>query len=709
MHSLPTLFSSQNTYRDGNPPLVCLCLEVIGAYVAWIDISLITNDCIMSNLFNLFEKNEYRCAVCECFNSILHKGMDPIAKTQLIEQFMKVDAIKVKLQEIVACNDVHRRDEDFLVKLSKLFNTIGLQLIEAFRKVKPKHQPIGGDQLDAQLVYIASAIESKFELLCYFLGDKSNAVSVQMHSFAREYIQWIKHNKPDKSVNNLDAKSQEALTLLTKIIISKSKLSPDYDFDADDDDDEDDFRKSCKVLFDNVMLVNSSACVTMICNELIEPVLNGWRGGGFTFSDIEVSLYFFYLMGENLALVTDHKRVEGLLQLLITSSISSFPHPAVQSMYFELTIRYEKFFAQSLSTLIPQMLISFLDERGIKSTNKKLCSRACQLFNRFIKCHIKSKASDRVQSFAEDILKRLEVFLKFEVLEDATVLRDTAKQTVFDDIKYKLDEEDHLIIYETVAILIISNSSYDVAKRYLLLRNIVKPVWDKFNECLKDVQNLAISNGNAKMINGNANYVVNDSRDNFIKDRCSKMSHCISLVARTSKGFSNVNTMKSSNAQDIYLDSFNLFIKALRLNVNEECLNMLQSAVRQLIHRLIVCYDEAEIVPLLPVAIENVFLPSFNLNARTIQELVPLINQIVTKFKHSWLFQRDLMPFLKQMFLPLISSVFRLTANPELPADEVQAVQKCYYSFLAVLAANNIIDVFTGLGKVALPIELGQC
>ena len=94
------------------------------------------------------------------------------------------------------------------------------------------------------------------------------------------------------------------------------------------------------------------------------------------------------------------------------------------------------------------------------------------------------------------------------------------------------------------------------------------------------------------------------------------------------------------------------------------------------------------------------FLANQQLNAKTIQELVPLINQIITKFKHNWLFQRDLMPFIKQVFLPLVSSFFDIISNPNLANDERLTLQKSYYVFLSVLVMNNIMDVFQGLSKL---------
>ncbi|KAI1301918.1 Exportin-T [Halotydeus destructor] len=687
-------FNIINTYRETNQPLVHLVLEVIGAYVAWIDISLITNDAIMSNLFSLFEKPSYRCAVCDCFNNILHKGMDPIAKTQLIEQFMEVDAIKEKLRAMVMNSADASSNEDFRVKLSRLLNTIGIQLVDSLKKIKPKNEPAPNSELEAQVFYISTAIEKKFALLCCFLGDASDSVSIQVHPFTREYIQWIKNSK--MKLNAIDDKAQEAVSVLAKLIVSKSKRPSDYDFESENEED-DECRKSCKTLFDNLMFINSTFCVNMVCSQLIEPVLKGCSSVTFNFADVEVSLYFFYLIGEHLGIIFDQKQIEDLLQLLISTPVSSFRHPSVQAMYFELIVRYEKHFAHNLNYLIPQILVSFLDERGLKNRSEKLRSRACQLFHRFIKCHVKSKAAEKVNGFTEDILKRLEHFLTLDAL-DAPVSNglSNGKPNIFDVVTYRISEEDQLVIFETVATLIVSNPNYQPQKKHMMLKNIVKPLWDKFNTAFSEVEKNSQMKPAYNLHRGlNENHEIEDSE--LVKRLSATMSHCVLLVSRTSKGFSNVHPIKVCGAQDIYLESFNLFVKALRLKISEESLAPIQSAIRQLLHRLIVCLEEVEVIPIIPYAIENVFVPGANLNARTIQELVPLINQVVTKFKHSWMFQRDLLPFLKQMFIPLVSSIFSLTSSSKLSADEIQSLQKCYYSFLAVLAGNNVMEVFHAL------------
>ncbi|CAG2105834.1 unnamed protein product, partial [Medioppia subpectinata] len=695
-----------NTYRDSSPTTVCLCVEVIGAYVAWIDINLITNDSIMTNLFNLFPIDTFRCSVTDCFNGILHKGMDSLAKTQLIEQFMNVESIKHKL--LLICDSTHANESQgndslFTVKFSKLMNTIGIELIEAFKKFKTKND-LNNPQLDKSwniqaLSYISDAIESKFTVLCQFLSHKNNLVSLQIHPFTREYIQWAKNSLTKKESNStavVDKTLEEKMLIFLRIIIEKCKYPMDHDFSLEEETTFDEFRKSCKVLFDNLMLLNSSVVIQTICSQLIEPLLMNWRmsANSYSFADIEICLYYFYLIGENLSFLNDTKRIEILLQLLITSSISTYPHSYTQSIYFDLILRYEKFFANNLNYLVPQILISFLDERGFKNNSPKMRSKVALMFNKFVKSQIKSKANDKQQNFTEDILKRLQDFLKLDIIatetDDTTnaVLTKAKNVNIFDDIRYSITIEDQLNVYETVSILIISNQHFDCNRKQFLMKTLlINPIWDKFEDiCLK------LSNE----VNAEKGKVPNESNQLLVKQYCNQVSHLISLAARTSKAFSNIHTIKSIGLQELYIQSFNLFVKSLSLGLNEDMLFIIQSSTRQFLHRCVVCLDESDIVPLLPSAIQSLFLLSQELNTKTLQELIPLLNQVVTKFKHSWLFQRDLTPFFKQILSPLILSCFSVIAQT-VNNEEKLSIQKSYYSLLSILVTNNIMDPFLAI------------
>jgi exportin-T len=731
-------FNIIELYRESCPLLVCLCLEVIGNYVAWIDISLVTNEAFMSRLFSMFDKKEFRCSVCDCFSGILHKGMDPLAKTTLIQQFVNVPAIKERLESIVSERS-HDIDADFLVKLAKLINTIGVELIEAFKKTKGKSSAQNDTSQQQHLSLMSQAIESKFPLFCFFLSF-SPLVSIQVHPFSREYIQWIKKQEVP------EAKTLEVIKVFIQVIVDQSRYPNNYDFSVEDSNPEfEECRKSCRILFDNIMYLNMSSCVEIVCNDLLTPLLSGKASpSDQSSSQVEVSLYMLFLLGENLnVLLSNHiKRMEDILTLVITSNVSSFPHSSVQSIYFDIITRYDKVFAQTLTHLIPQLLVSFLDERGFKNSDSSIRSKVCNLFNKFIKSNIiKGKAADKINSFAEEIIKRLQDLLILDlssnpsngrvinsgqlIIPSSNFIPTSPSKTV-KSTSAILSEEDQLVLYETIATLIISNSNYEVVKKHLLLKSfLIEPLWKAFDDLYSTlVSTLVMSNGVPTTISNGFTTKADPARVSFI---CERMTHCIFLVTRTSKAFSNVHPIKSINGQAIYLDSFNNFVKVLSLNVGRDNVFLLQSALRQLLHRLIVCLEEAEIVPLLPLAIEQIFLPSLvpkggipvttstnscvipsssSIGLKTIQELIPLINQVVPKFKNSWMFQRDILPFLRQIFLPVVSSIFSLTSSnsgeDSLSPDEIHSLQKSYYCFLHVLATNNVMEVFTSLGMLHL-------
>lgn len=176
------------------------------------------------------------------------------------------------------------------------------------------------------------------------------------------------------------------------------------------------------------------------------------------------------------------------------------------------------------------------------------------------------------------------------------------------------------------------------------------------------------------------------------------LSHSINLISATSKSFSPVHTIKSVGLQDLYLHSFDMFLKTVSLNMDSESRILLQIAIRMLLHRLIVCLDEEEMVPLLPNAIQTLFLSSNEITAKSLQELVPLFSQIVPKYKHSWLFQRDILPFIGQIFSPLILLFFNLYTSAGSESEKL-SLQKSYYVFMNIIFTSNLIPSFFDLGK----------
>lgn len=659
----------------------------------------------MTNLFSLFSNDFFRSSVTECFNAILRKGMDPLTKAQFIENFINIEYIKKALIDIFAPASL--MNLDFVSKFSTLINTIGIELIESFKKLKSKTTTIqNGNVNDYQaLTFISNAIELKFSLLCQFLSYKDLNVCHKVHSFARDYIQWIKNTMKDQE-NFFRQPIEEKSVILLSIIIEKSKYPSSFSFNIEDEF-FDEFRKSTKILFDNLLLLNMNTVISFVCDKIVVPTLLNWKSSSLLFSDIEVALYYFYLIGENMNLIGDVKQIESLVQLLVTSSISSFPNAITQSFYFDLIFRYEKFFNSNLSCLSSQILISFLDERGLRNTNLKIRSKVCKLFKKFVKSYVKSKNNqDKQQHFTEDILKRLQDFAKLDIIFDNVdyLIEQNLDNLVSSSFiikeeniafAYPISISDQLNIYETITFLIISNPHYDVAVKHDLIKSLFQTIWQYFNKMYQEILTLTSA------INQNG-FMDSINKSSLLEKRliaAFHLCHSINLISSTSKSFSNVNTIKSVGVQDLYLNSFDMFLKTMTLNADSETQHLLQSSIRQFLHRLIVCLNEDEIIPLLPNAIQTLFLSSNEITPKSLQELVPLFSQIVPKYKHSWLFQRDLVPFLSQIFSPLVLLFFKLIFSANIESEKLN-LQKSYYIFLHLVITNNLVLSFFDLGNV---------
>lgn len=654
----------------------------------------------MANLFNLFSNDLFRCAVTDCFNAILRKGMDPLAKTQIIENFLSIEYIKTTINNIFTASNVHILE--FVEKFASLVNTIGIELIDSYKKLKTKTSaPLVDNELQA-LNLITNSIESKFNLICQFLSHENLNVSLKIHYFVREYIQWIK-NAIKENETSINQSVDEKTLILLSVIIDKSKcLSNSFNVE---DDFFIEFRKSTKILFDNLILLNSNAVLNFICDKVVAPTLINWKANSIAFAEIEVALYYFYLVGENMNLISDVKQLENLVQLLVTSSISSFQNTTTQALYFDLIFRYEKLFNSSLSYLSGQILVSFLDERGLRNSSLKIRSKVCRQFSKFLKSHVKSKGNilEKQRNFTEDILKRLQDFMKIEIAfdyaedlieEDLDEFINSRFMVKEENIEfpYSISTSDQRHIYETVTFLIISSQHYELEQKRELIKNLFQTILEKYNKLNEEVLSLTT------VINQNG-FLDNLNKNSLLEKRLFlilHLRHTINLISATTKSFSNVNTVKVIGIQQLYLNSFNLFIKTMNANFDASSQHLLQSSIRHFLHRLIVCLDDDEIIPVLPNAIQSIFLTS-NISPRSVQELVPLFNQIVPKYKHSWLFQRDIFPFCVQIFAPLIKLYVQFIVAANSDTDRAN-LQKAYYNFLHVECINDLIPSFFDLG-----------
>jgi len=582
---------------------------------------------------------ELRENACECLLEIINKGMDAGPKTRLVE------SLSVALEKSqVLCNDKEdsKNDEDidFIIKLSSLMNGMGVQLITSLNKLDKD------ESANALKVEILQAIDNKVPHMLRFLSDNDDDVSEAMFEFCHAYLGMLKQYK------NQSICSEKYIKDLLLVVINKMKFDEEFDFENEGDDEADflEFRKQMKVLMGNIAKLDGLLVMNSIA-ELVVHTLSKWRN--LCMEEVEVAIYVLYCLGEafpGLQLYNEADKSEKfhqVMSLLLTSEVSQHQHSAVRLQYFETITRYERFF-YTQSHHIPNALISYLDERGLRNCNAAVSSRTCFLFMRFIK-----SLKNQITPYVDDILKRLDGLLVSN--QDANV-----------DIN--ISEQDRYYLYELAAILITcSNTPPD--KQRSMMESLLSPIVNLFQQYLD------------KLTNGNLDEVG-------MQALALQLNHLVSYASRASKAFSSVQGLKSSGCAPCFTEGLNIFLHALTIQVHRD---IIHNAVRQYLHRMIICLGE-DVLPYIPIAVTHLLK---DCQMRDIQEFIPLINQLVTRFK------TGISPFLSSILMPLVTQIFALIQANVDPNDlqalkEKQLLQRSYFLFITTIVNASLVDVIAG-------------
>lgn len=619
------------TYENSLPSLICLCLDVIGAYIEWIDIGLIANEKFISLLLRYMSVEVLRESACDCMHEIIIKGMEPVAKQELVESLLSVleKSGVLQLQE--------DEDADFLAKLAKLMGAAGTQLLNSYNKLTKS-----GDT-EAAAKCLCSA-EEKLPYLFKFLDHDDDDVSQNVSGFGYSYLAVL------KQMSNISEQQKANLRGILHVIIKKMKYDESYNFEHEGEDEVMfiEYRKEMKILFDNIAQLDPNLVLVSVHN-----ILNSTFGklDGAKFMDVEIAVRVLYMLGEAMStqqLYSDASKFAALQQmmsLLVTSNVSFYNHSSVAQMFFETVVRYDRFFS-SQAQHIPTVLIAFLDERGLRNPNCTVRSRCSYLFSRFIKSH---KAN--MLNYAHDVLKRLQTLL--------VISPDNGYQQL-------LSGDDQLFLYESAGILIVASGAVP-EKQLLYMNNLLSPIIVKFDSVVTKL--------------------MSETDDVSSSVYAQHLYHLVAYASRASKAFPNQQALKDSGCAPCFTEALPIFLRALTIPIHRD---IIHSGVRQYLHRMIVCLGEG-VLPFIPVAVSHLLK---DCTARDIQEFIPLINQIITRFK------LQIGPFLQEVFMAIVNRIFTVLGKP---ADEkdVQAVKeketlrRSYFLFVAAVVTNDVIVVLT--------------
>lgn len=631
-------FQILQTYQQSHPELTCQCLEVVGAYVSWIDLNLIANDRFVNLLLSQMSVEELREEACDCLYEIINKGMDPVDKTKLVESLCQV------LQSVGFFNVEQEEDVDFLAKFSRLVNGMGQSLVVSWTKLVK----VGNVKDAAETL---QAMEAKVPLLLQLLVHEDDDISANIVGFCYEYLHVLKQlpQLTDQQKTNIEA--------IMLAVMKKLTYDDEYNFENEGEDEAMfvEYRKQLKMLLDRLAQVSPELLLEAV-RRVFTNTMQNWQTAPFM--EVEVAIRLLYMLGE--ALPASHgahfsgdtaktSALQDMMRTLVSCGVSSYQHTSVALEFFETVVRYDKFFIVEPQH-IPSVLMAFLDQRGLRHNSPKVRSRVAYLFSRFIKTLHK-----HMNAFIEDILTRIQDLLEL-----------TPPENGFPAL---LTSDDQLFMFETAGILIVNGES-PVERKQAMMRGLLTPLMDAFRLLLAKLPQ-----------------ETEEERQTALADL---LSHAVGFASRTSKAFSNKQTVKQCGCTEVYRDCLHTFLPALSCPVQR---GVLRSSVRSFLHRMIICLEE-EVLPFVPAASEHMLK---DCEAKDLQEFIPLISQITAKFK------QQVSPFLQQIFMPLVLAIFEVLARPAEDNDQAAALEKqmlrrSYFSFIQTVTGSGMNEVMANQG-----------
>lgn len=323
--------------------------------------------------------------------------------------------------------------------------------------------------------------------------------------------------------------------------------------------------------------------------------------------------------------------LQQLALTVLESDVFVCDHQAVSLLYYESVARYDKILSV-VPEQTPNALKAFL--YGVKShPNPKVRTRVSYLFTRLVKSINKSLLVPYVDLLLENLTRNM-----------------------------SQQDSDSLYVYEVCSLLIIQ-SAQPLEKKNELLKKLLSPL-------LVDVDLYIERTLSASVPEEQASY-----------GRAAV--HSLLCIVRTSKGFSEKCNMKATKCDEVYTDVLKTVLTSLD-NIQlpfPPVVHDIFNAVRQLLHRMIVCLEDSVlpfVVPLLKKLVEGG-------DVRELHDVMALCSQLVTKFK------QRVTPLFNEALMPLTSAILSALESPPEAAtdDERNVLRRSHLNFVLVLATHS--------------------
>lgn len=714
----------QRTGDNAAASAVEMATTVIGDYASWIDISLVVTPTTLPLFFALLQHSSLnlRKVAADALVQVISKGMKPAGKLELLRVLDVTNVVgSLEAQTRTNANASAAGDQDHLVelreKLARLANAVTLELVKILEDSTADDASRGA--ADEMLL-------AHLPLVLAFLADEYDEPTECVLSGVNATLGYYKKLKKRLAAGQSLPQGQiDALSQLVDVALRKMKYDDDAEWTgagtriegggvgddgAGSDEDEAHFvelRKQLQHILASVASIEETIFSTRVQSLIVDTLravessLNSSGSSpGVTWQQAEVALFAAYFYVEvlinatgqtkqgvnanafvNLPGDTPASRTKSRLQVniyptlplnalgetvqsLVQSSISQFPHPAVQLQFFECLNRYGTFFI-ARQTHLPAALYAWLDGRGLYNGHAGVRHRIWYLFSRFVRdtLHvIPAEFVQRVMDGMRDVL----------VVQAGSLPADGEDR---DDVLRKATEaagpfDSQLYLFESSGLLL-SQLRHDADLQVHLLKSVCDPL----------VAQLQGAIGAYNANNADLRQVL-------------QVHHLMLALSNLAKGFpdaaaTTAATTAASTADAAWIDVFKSVTEQILVALGHlNSFPIIREAARGAFSRIVSTTGEA-VLPFIPNLIQAL------LGQVTTVELVDFLSflgLVVAKYK------QQVQPILDELLLLLIERIFHFLNMPINGTDDAvqrAELQRGYIGFLSTLVAAGVDGIFT--------------
>ncbi|PWZ01596.1 Exportin-T [Testicularia cyperi] len=691
--------------------LTAAATKIVEDYVSWIDINLIVSNETVSLLFNVLHHPiaSIRTAAADALHGITSKGMKPADKLSLA-QALNLPGVVTPLeartrtgQTAKGANNSNNSDSniEFREHLARLINGLVLEMCRILEESATEEATRTGAE---------ALLNSTFSLVLCFLSDEYDDASEQMFSGINMILGIYK--KARRRGLELDASRNDFLSNLLRVALQKMKFDDEAEWPAasfgaaeDDDEEEDeddarflDLRRNLQTIVGAIAAIDDKLFSTTVAQLVLSTFASfeasvAGNGQQLSWQQVELALYVVHFYGDVMTTATAAPKVglspsmfvqtpdaavskgrqpklanevlAGLplsnlgemVQKLVMSNVSSFPHPAVQLQYFECLVRYSNFFA-ARSECVSDALPAFLDWRGAHHDKMGVRKRANYLLYRFIRDlrSVSAVPLDFVQRLLQGMQDLLVIHAELPDVgpDEDPLLKATAPAGFFDS---------QLYLFETSGILVsmLSNAPND---QVMLLKAIADPPIEQLSQTISA-------------------FSQNSSDLRLVL----QVHHLMLALSSLSKGFPDINP-SSSQPEPQWVSVFKSITEQVLVSLRSmKQFSIIREAARGAFARIVSTCGRA-VLPYIPGLIDGLLS---EVSAEELIDFVNFLSLVVNKYKD------DVKPIIDELFLILVERIFYFLNQGVTGTDDAvqkAELQRAYMNLLSSMVQSGMEGVF---------------